>query len=135
MGHLSTCASYLYFKELEECSKQQSSQYEDQVRELDSEVQNLREDLEALLSGTQAVGAMLLQEGLDDVAQGSLGEQVSIYSFLEKIVHSFHILSSNTNFTSSPQVLVFNSHITASISTLKSHGDITLSCSTLITKL
>lgn len=43
---------------------------------MDDEVKTLKEDLEALLAGTQAVGTMLLNEGLEDVAQSTLGEQV-----------------------------------------------------------
>lgn len=49
---------------------------EERVKELDDEVRNLREDLEALLAGTQAISTMLLSEGLEDMAQSSLGEQV-----------------------------------------------------------
>lgn len=46
------------------------------MRELEEEVKALKEDLEALLAGTQAVSTMLEGEGLHDVAQTSLGEQV-----------------------------------------------------------
>lgn len=56
---------------------------EERVKELDNEVRTLKEDLEALLAGTQAVTAMLLKEGLEDVAQGSLGEQIA-YLLVER---------------------------------------------------
>lgn len=45
---------------------------------MEEEVKELKDDLQALLSSTQAVTTMLEQEGLDDIAQSSLGEQVCI---------------------------------------------------------
>lgn len=68
--------AYSLFQELEEYTEHLRQKCEERVRELDDEVKTLKEDLEALLAGTQAVGTMLLNEGLEDVAQSTLGEQV-----------------------------------------------------------
>lgn len=63
-------------------------------------MKTLKEDLEALLAGTQAVGTMLLNEGLDDVAQSTLGEQVcdvpglySLYMINRCIIYFFCVWS------------------------------------------
>ncbi|XP_045616961.2 uncharacterized protein [Procambarus clarkii] len=69
--------------ELEKYSEHIRAKCEERVKELDDEVQHLKEDLEALLAGTQAVSALLLEEGLEDVAQSSLGEQIT-YLLVER---------------------------------------------------
>ncbi|KAK7068947.1 hypothetical protein SK128_012109 [Halocaridina rubra] len=69
--------------ELEEYTEHLRLKCEERVKELDDEVKVLKEDLEALLVGTQAVTAMLLKEGLHDVAQSSLGEQIA-YLLVER---------------------------------------------------
>ncbi|XP_050696922.1 nuclear mitotic apparatus protein 1-like [Eriocheir sinensis] len=69
--------------ELEEYSEHLRQRCEGRVRELEEEVKALKDDLEALLAGTQAVSAMLEAEGLHDVAQTSLGEQIA-YILVER---------------------------------------------------
>ncbi|XP_068215641.1 uncharacterized protein [Palaemon carinicauda] len=69
--------------ELEEYTEHLRLKCEERVKELDNEVRTLKEDLEALLAGTQAVTSMLLQEGLEDVAHSSLGEQIA-YLLVER---------------------------------------------------
>ncbi|ROT83604.1 hypothetical protein C7M84_023203 [Penaeus vannamei] len=70
-------------EELEEYTEHLRQKCEERVKELDDEVKTLKEDLEALLAGTQAVGTMLLNEGLEDVAQSTLGEQIA-YLLVER---------------------------------------------------
>ncbi|XP_071538369.1 uncharacterized protein [Panulirus ornatus] len=69
--------------ELEKYTEHLRAKCEERVKELDDEVRSLKEDLEALLAGTQAISTMLLSEGLDDMAQSSLGEQIA-YLLVER---------------------------------------------------
>ncbi|KAK8397467.1 hypothetical protein O3P69_004905 [Scylla paramamosain] len=84
--------------ELQQYAHHLQSEYEERVRGLEEEVRALKEDLEALLAGTQAVSTMLEGEGLHDVAQTSLGEQIA-YMLVERkklmeelaLAHSSHL--------------------------------------------
>ena len=69
---------FYFLQQLEAYSNHLRTKCEDRVHELEEEVKELKDDLQALLSSTQAVTTMLEQEGLDDIAQSSLGEQVCI---------------------------------------------------------
>ncbi|CAL4073938.1 unnamed protein product [Meganyctiphanes norvegica] len=70
-------------EQLEAYTEHLRGKCEERVRELEDETRGLKEDLEALLAGTQAVGNMLQTQGLHDVAQGSLGEQIA-YVLVER---------------------------------------------------
>ncbi|XP_045129161.1 uncharacterized protein LOC123514949 [Portunus trituberculatus] len=83
--------------ELQQYAHHLRCEHEERVRGLEEEVGALKEDLEALLAGTQAVSTMLEGEGLHDVAQTSLGEQIA-YMLVERkklieelsLAHSTH---------------------------------------------
>lgn len=50
--------------------------YEDRIKDYEVERKSLKEDLEALLTGIQAMANTFLEEGLEDLAHASLGDQV-----------------------------------------------------------
>ncbi|XP_063584606.1 myosin-9-like [Penaeus indicus] len=82
-------------EELEEYTEHLRQKCEERVKELDNEVKTLKEDLEALLAGTQAVGTMLLNEGLEDVAQSTLGEQIA-YLLVERAKLNEELIAART---------------------------------------
>nr|XP_053647985.1 myosin-9-like isoform X2 [Cherax quadricarinatus] len=86
--------------ELDEYTQHIRARCEERVKELDDEVRNLREDLESLLAGTQAVTSLLLKEGLEDVAQSSLGEQIA-YLLVERLKMNEELVAARTNPVSS----------------------------------
>ncbi|XP_076041551.1 uncharacterized protein LOC143025563 [Oratosquilla oratoria] len=69
--------------ELEEYTEHLRKKCEERVRELEDEVKELKGGLEELLAGTQAIVSMLNKEGLEDIAQSSLGEQIA-YLLVER---------------------------------------------------
>ncbi|KAK3855309.1 hypothetical protein Pcinc_038274 [Petrolisthes cinctipes] len=69
--------------ELEAYSSHLRQKFEEKVRALEGEAGQLRGDLEALMAGAGAVATMMQQEGLHDLANSSLGEQIA-YLLVER---------------------------------------------------
>ncbi|KAK4299517.1 hypothetical protein Pmani_028199 [Petrolisthes manimaculis] len=69
--------------ELEAYSSHLRQKFEEKVRALEGEAGQLRGDLEALMAGAGAVATMMQQEGLHDLANSPLGEQIA-YLLVER---------------------------------------------------